>query len=127
MTNLIYELISSFSGSDIFLAFFSNNVNLREKRKVVLVHAIKLCGEVVVQLYSFLITALDAGEVFAFTPPAAPYPTKKNLAGHHSRYENYGEETNLFPTLVWIHDCLQNVFKYLPLISRTTLFHGVTK
>jgi len=100
VTNLIHKLISYLSGSDIFLAFFSNNVNLREKRKVVLLHAIKLCGEVVVQLYSFLITALDGGRAFAFTPPAAPYPTKKNLAEHHSRYENYGEERNLFPTLV---------------------------
>jgi hypothetical protein len=76
-----------------------------------------------VLLYSFLITALDGG-VFAFTPPAAPYPKKRKLAGHQSWYEKYGEEISSPPcygsTIIY-----KNVFKYFPLISRTTLLHGV--
>jgi hypothetical protein len=61
----------------------------------------------------FLITAPD-GEVFAYTPPAAPHPTKRQLAGHQSRYENFREDKNIFSTLVWIHDCLQKFFHVFP-------------
>jgi len=72
-----------------------------------------LSGGIAIVIAILLITVLYGG-VFAFTPPAAPYPTKRELAGHKSRYENYGEERNLFPALVRIHDCLQKCLQVFP-------------